>query len=213
MFVIILLLCPVVFYISAEGSSIVVRMRYLFIKKQLYPTIKKDSEKNDTDETDTDQQGSGYEYKGKEKKNLSFEQVLNLVQAVFQVLPPTGRALRYFLKQTKIRKLKAVFVYGNEDAAVTGIRYGQLQTAVLGAYQLIDTMTNLSAESITVTPVFGQEVLTCEIDGKISIRPMVLLGVLRRVVIPYGKLILTIIKKDGAENERTSDKRTGTDSH
>ena len=116
-------------------------------------------------------------------------------------MPPTGRAVLYFLKKTKIRGFSLDLEYGEEDAAQTGIRFGQLEIILSALYQALDHFTNFSAESVKLTPHFGENVLKYDLSCTVRVRPSVFLGLIRRVIIPYGKLLLVIMKKDGAENE------------
>lgn len=80
---------------------------------------------------------------------------------------PLGRLVRRF----RFYKVALTIVVSKEDAAQTGLAYGQVSWLVSSAYGLAKTFLNLAKPSIHLRPEFetGREEINCDIRGRLRL--------------------------------------------
>lgn len=174
--------------IDVDNEKIFIDVRYLFFKKRLIPETEK-KKKDNPDKKSSEMNVI--------KKKKSMEEILEILRAICGVISPIGRAIKYFLSKVKIRKAKFLLIFGMDDAAQTGIYYGQAMAASSQIYNLFDSVFDFKYEEISITPRFGESIVDYHLYSKIMVAPIVLLIVGKKVVVPIIKVLLATKEKEG----------------
>ena len=198
LFLLFLLMMHVTLVIKLDSTKAFLSIRYLFFKIKLVPgkdkkpskQIKQPKAEKTTATTDVAQNCE-------ESTENDIAYVIKIMSTISDILAPVGKAIMYFLSKIKIRDLRFNFTFGTDDAAQTGIYYGQAMAISSQLYNLLDGLFDFEYDEMAITPRFGETVMDYSLYTKVMIRPMTFLIVGKKVIVPVIKVFLATKQKEG----------------
>lgn len=121
----------------------------------------------------------------------------NFCKIMLDIIKTLLAELKFVLKHTKVNSLKGNILVATPDAAMTGIEYGVVCTAVYGFLKFLEETVILKVKKININADFDKTKSTFDFSATIKIQPFFLIIVAFIIV---KKIIL--IKKEVLNNER-----------
>lgn len=188
-FILILLICPLNFYISYD-DEVRLTLRYLFLRFRLIPKPpkkpgkEKKAEKQDekTDESSDDSKDENGEKKSEEKKkstlSLYIEQhgLSGLIELIKKLVSIAVDTLKKIARHIYIKKLDIKAIIVGDDSADTAIKYGYACSVIYPAVSMLDCTCHLKAHSEDVIAGFQAEKTVAELYAAVRISPLFLIG-------------------------------------
>jgi len=142
-----LCLFPINFYVGYENGEFLVKLRYLFFKKALFPTKKKQNK--DKKEQNT----SGDDKKQNKKDKEPFLAAVNRAFNLFSSLA----ALSKLVLSLHRAKYKVQAYVGGSDASETAVNAGKYNAALYSSAAVLENFVNVKKKSISVFPDYDSE--------------------------------------------------------
>ena len=182
-----LLLWPAAVRFSVAGTQADVSLRYLFLKKQLYPKPEKEKEEKPAKpkKKKKKKEPAGGEKEKPDRlaaiKSLSVSDWLEIGPGL---IAKCLRRVRALLRRTTLARFSLCILVSGGDAEATAVAFGRWQTAVCSTVAALDRIIRLRAEKIDIVPDFCGETTRFEASGEVRLCPLaVLIAVLNLAVI------------------------------
>ncbi len=171
-----LLLWPAVARFSVAGGQAEVSLRYLFLKKQLYPRPEQ-AEKPAKPKKKKKKEPTGEEKEKPDRlavfKSLSVSDWLEIGP---DLIAKCLRPVRALLRRTTLARFSLCVLVSGADAEATAVAFGRWQAAVCNAVAVLDRIIRLRAQRIDITPDFCGETTRFETSGEVWLCPLAVLA-------------------------------------
>ncbi len=180
-----LLLWPVTIRFSVAGGQAEVSLRYLFLKKQLYPRPEREEKPAKPKKKKKKKEPA----EGEKEKTDRFAALRSLSVSDWLEIGPELvkkclRPVRALLRRTTLARFSLSVLVSGGDAQATAVAFGRWQAAVCNAVAVLDRIIRLRAQRIDIAPDFCGEKTQFETSGEVRLCPLaVLIAVLNLAVI------------------------------
>lgn len=179
----------------SAGEDIFVGLRYLWVKKQLFPKpSKKEAPVSQTAETPQKPK------KEKAKTKLS-QSPKELFELAILLLGGIKKPVRKLLKRTSIAGISVSLVIGGQDAHKTALLFGNVNTAVYNALCALDRIFTLRVKRIDIRPDFCGENFKYDCEAELRVFPIAVLAAAVSLLPLAIRLILTLLRS-GKKNKK-----------
>ncbi len=192
-----LLMVPV--HITADwNKKLSVKVRYLFIKKTLFPMEKKEEPKEKEEEIKpTEKQTT----KKKKKHRLTLEETIDkIIDAVNRY----GPGAKMILRNIRVHSLELFWKIAGEDAAACAIRYGKICAFLSTALGFFRNFMRIEKSSFRVYPDFTAEKEDIRVNADVEFNPLIILIGAVRIAVAFVKNIFEEKKTKGKNKKRIS---------
>lgn len=198
--ILLLLFCPLGVEVRYRNGAMGVRLRLLGIWKRLLPARQKPPKK------ERKKRGAPEPPEKKPVQKKTPMPLMDILQGVNDLLPEIGGALGTILRHVTVWRLRGRYTVQGEDAAETGIRYGQMSTLCYNSYVLLAAQVRLKEWKVALIPDFTQTPPPPpELELYLTVSPAILLyGGLR--LLTSGLVTLSQVKQQG-KTTRNKNKR------
>lgn len=200
-----ILFTPILVRVMREEEGLLVRLHVGPVKLQVYPP--KEEAQQPLEEEDKPQEKKIKEKPAKQRKPLTKEQILYLVEK----LPPIlGRALRRVSRRVRIGPLKVYVLLSEEDPADTALLYGKVEAALMAALPVLHRHLQIRDQDIRIYPDFQGSGMDYRLDVGIAIRlwDMLVIGLCAGA---SGLKTLIGMKRLGAKDVSGGDEKKNTE--
>ena len=200
-----ILFTPILVRVMREEEGLLVRLHVGPVKLQVYPP--KEEAQQPLEEEDKPQEKKIKEKPEKQRKPLTKEQILYLVEK----LPPIlGRALRRVSRRVRIGPLKVYVLLSEEDPADTALLYGKVEAALMAALPVLHRHLQIRDQDIRIYPDFQGSGMDYRLDVGIAIRlwDMLVIGLCAGA---SGLKTLIGMKRLGAKDVSGGDEKKNTE--
>ncbi len=168
-----LLLILLSFPVTLEGSfgeEISLQLQYLFLKLKLLPSEKKAEEPQKQTVKKTKAKSSDEE--PKQKKTMTLDGILAILELVKEALSSLGSPLGWFLRKIRYRDLWLHLMICQSDAHQTALRYGQCQALVHSVFAVLRNTVDVTVKDVQINADFIGEEERFAGGGKVKLRPI-----------------------------------------
>ena len=198
-----ILFTPILVRVMREEEGLLVRLHVGPVKLQVYPP----KEEAQLEEEEKPQEKKIKEKPAKQRKPLTKEQILYLVEK----LPPIlGRALRRVSRRVRIGPLKVYVLLSEEDPADTALLYGKVEAALMAALPVLHRHLQIRDQDIRIYPDFQGSGMDYRLDVGIAIRlwDVLVIGLCAGA---SGLKTLIGMKRLGAKDVSSGDEKKNTE--
>lgn len=199
------LFTPILVRVIREEEGLLVRLHVGPVKLQVYPP--KEEAQQPLEEEEKPQEKKIKEKPAKQRKPLTKEQILYLVEK----LPPIlGRALRRVSRRVRIGPLKVYVLLSEEDPADTALLYGKVEAALMAALPVLHRHLQIRDQDIRIYPDFQGSGMDYRLDVGIAIRlwDVLVIGLCAGA---SGLKTLIGMKRLGAKDVSSGDEKKNTE--
>ncbi len=197
-FILALLMVPV-HVIVDWNEKLSVRIRYLFIKKTLFPL---DKEKEEPKKEEEKKEKSSERQKNKKKKSKpSLEEI---VDKIIDSVNRYGPGAKMILRNIRVHRLELFWKIASEDAASCAIRYGRICAFLNTALGFFRNLMRIEKSSFRVYPDFTADKEEIRVSADIEFNPLIVLIGALRVAAAFVKSIFEENKNKGKIKRKTS---------
>lgn len=192
----VLLMLPV--HVTADwDEKVTVKIRYLFIRKTLYPF----EEKKKTPEKKDSTEGAK---KQKEKKKKHRPTLEELIDGIIDAVKRYGPGAKMILHNIRVHRLELFWRVAAEDAASCAIRYGRICAFLSAALGFFRNLMRIEKSCFRVYPDFiaEKEELRCGAD--LEFNPLIVIIGAVRVGAAFVKSVFSQSKGRGAKSKKKS---------
>lgn len=200
-----ILFTPILVRVIREEEGLLVRLHVGPVKLQVYPP--KEEAQQPLEEEEKPQEKKIKEKPAKQRKPLTKEQILYLVEK----LPPIlGRALRRVSHRVRIGPLKVYVLLSEEDPADTALLYGKVEAALMAALPVLHRHLQIRDQDIRIYPDFQGSGMDYRLDVGIAIRlwDVLVIGLCAGA---SGLKTLIGMKRLGAKDVSSGDEKKNTE--
>ena len=215
-FIIILLHLPFNIYVSCCDNKISVKLRYIFLKKYIYPQFKKKIKETKLPESnqDTETEKTAKSNDNKNKKNVKKEKTEKKkkkslfpeakdekISFIINIMKSSGKALRHFTKRIYVKKLKVNIDISDEDACDCAVKFGKTNIAVYNILSFISVFFRVKKEYININCVYNKPESIYNFSFVIKFTPSA--GILSAIV-----FIFTLLVNNKNVSAKTAESKT-----
>lgn len=167
----ILLLLPVVIRVEYQGDWRVL-VQYLFLRFPVYPSQKEKKVKPKKKKPS----GEPEEGEKEKKKKKQGRSLTDTVEMALDLVSSATGGLRMLFRNLRVSSLRLWLRVGREDAAETGIQYGNCCAYLYSAYALLQHYIRIRRVSLDLQPDFLAEEDRWELSLRARLTPLAVLG-------------------------------------
>lgn len=153
---IILLLSPLKIIVSCSQNKPYAEIRYLFVKKTVFPLKKKQKKSDDSDKQSEKNDKNKKNGKEKKRKSIIPKEKNKKITFFINVLKSSGKALKHFTKRITIDKIIADIDISDEDACKCAVKFGRFNFAIYNILNFIAQFIIVNKEHININCVFNK---------------------------------------------------------
>ena len=191
----VLLMIPV--HITADwNEEISVKIRYLFIRKTLYPfEEKKEKPKEKKAQAKPAEQQ-------KEKKKEHKPTLEELIDGIIDAVKRYGPGAKMILRNIRVHRLELFWKIAAEDAAACAIRYGKICAFLSTALGFFRNFMRIEKSCFRIYPDFTakKEELRCSAD--LEFNPLIVIIGAVRIAAAFVKNVFSQSKNRGAKKKK-----------
>lgn len=189
LFLLVLLLLPVHLYATFQGE-LLVRVRYLFLSRQLLPAKKKKTPAK-TQTADKKRKKTNEEKETPSFARMLKEDGVSAVLAYYRELAAmAATAAKKLLRTLVVDRLDVCLRIASDDPADTAVNYGRACAAVYPAQAVLETVIRVRKRTVQVVPDFLQEKGEVTFDVRVHVTPLRVIGAAIGFFIQY--LVYTV---------------------
>lgn len=173
LFLAILMLLPLTLYISFE-DKLCLKLRYLFIKIQLFPEKPKEKKKKQPAKKPQKAQKpkDAEQEENKLREILSKTGLSGLIEIISETAKIIGAGAMGVIRHAVIKRLKLNVDCGGEDAADAAISCGYVSAAVYPSLGIIlSAVKNYKKTQININPDYDSEEKKVSLDCAVRVKP------------------------------------------
>ena len=190
-----LLMIPV--HITADwNENFSVKIRYLFIKKTLFPFAEKEKKPK---EKKPEEKPAGEQKTKKKKRKPTLEEIIDgLIDAVKRY----GPGAKMILRNIRVHRLELFWKVAAEDAAACAMRYGRICALLSTALGFFRNFMRIEKSSFRVYPDFTAEKEETRVSADIEFNPLIVIIGAIRIAFAFVKNVFSENQSRGRKKKR-----------
>ena len=190
--------------VLGEENSVIIG--YMFFKKKIFPSEKKEKAEKSTKKTVNKKQKKEEKKPKQPKKETDGEGFKEILEIIKAELPNVSAYIKGILGAVKIRRLNILWRIGGEDACETAVKYGKCSGLFYTVYGMVSGLIDIKTENVDISPDFLSE------EGKFNLKTRIYVipsKIISSTVVFAFKFIIDYIKLNN-KNEKVECKNEST---
>ena len=187
------------------GGENSVTIGYMFFKKKIFPSDKKEKVKKSAEESSEKKEKTK---KKKPKQKTDSEDFKEILEILKKELTNISVYVKGLLKAVKIKRLNIIWKISGEDACETAIKYGKYSGLFYSVYAILSEFIDIKTENADISPDFLSEEGSFNLKARIYLIPSTIIS---STVVFVFKFIKDYLKLNNKyEKVECKDESTGT---
>lgn len=188
-------------------QELTARLRILFYKKTLYPSMEEEEDLEDPEEDESLEEDP----KGKKKSSQSMDSIKEIFDFLKENLDILKRSLKFLCRGIRVRNMEILWRIHGENAAETAQFYGYVEIGIGILFGIANELFRFKKYRIHVEPDFEEKGMLFRAKADISFRLITILLLFPKLVRIYfnytkWKEKQTFQKKSFTNNEKVTEK-------